>query len=886
MVLEKDYLQDLNRYMLGLGAPVERDGIGYSKPDFGLMEGVGRFLPELSDDMAYAVAERLSHYKNTQLGEYADDLDETVAYYKELTRKDDPVSFRAISEDYSVNEFLPYQVHKAGEEEENVLLTFDGKIFLPNIDIPYWSEVHWKHSEYKILIVPKTRLNDFMDRIKNEGKYGFEPDDDLKEYMEFLEKESLKPVDSMKIAGKTETGYYVRFTSFADIRDFMAKENSITPDCLKWKRVGDKIVLHVKRDELFYLYREARELGFYNAQLEAKMDSVKLLADDERIKSKTGQKNNYTNLPAASGNKLVDWHNFDLPFTPYDFQIEDANRIVERKRMLMGQDMGCGKSFIATLVGTSIDGAKLAIVPESLRLNWRKEIKNVTPDANIRILYSKDGFDLKSNELPDWTIVGYSTVGKFAEQLKAMNFRCVFVDEAHNCKAVNNYGEPASKRAQAVLDICDKAEYVYPMTGTPIPTRNKDLYNIIKMLKMEKVGNIQMGSKWSFYKFGNEFCDGHNNGFGWSCEGNSNSGKLHECLNPYMVRRLKKDVLPNLTKQRLFVATESVSKEYKDIEKRLHNMEPNDTYMGLAMTGRNILSREKVKPAMDLADSLLEEDKSVVIVSNFNETLDTIVGKYGDDCCTIRGGMSDVAKQKAIDDFQSGKKHVCALNVIAGGVGVTLTKAHDMIICDYDWTPSNMAQVEDRICRTGQTEGCNIHYIYCENSVLDQTFVDMITNKSANIDKVVDGADNTMDMKSELGFMKRLQAALGDVKANSKDNIDMSRFDETFVPMLTENHTIEKQDYGYVIDGAYVRNRDLNKCMNFKKDATVIKKVEMLAESLRPKEPVISKQEPELILPGQGNIEGSGIEDVIEEQMREAVPENDVPGTDIEDIER
>jgi hypothetical protein len=234
---------------------------------------------------------------------------------------------------------------------------------------------------------------------------------------------------------------------------------------------------------------------------------------------------------------------------------------------------------------------------------------------------------------------------------------------------------------------------------------------------------------------------------------------------------------------------------------------------------------------MDLADSILAEDKSVVIVSNFNETLDTIMSKYGDDCCCIRGGMTDEAKQKAIDDFQSGKKHVCALNIIAGGVGVTLTKAQDMIICDYDWTPSNMAQVEDRICRSGQTENCNIHYIYCENSILDQTFVDMITEKSANIDRVVDGAENTMDMQSGVTYMQRLQALLEKDKENSKDAIDMTAFKETYVPMLLSDHSVEEQGSGFLIDGVYIRNRDLNKCMNFKKDSTVIRKVEGLIEA-------------------------------------------------------
>ena len=83
---------------------------------------------------------------------------------------------------------------------------------------------------------------------------------------------------------------------------------------------------------------------------------------------------------------------------------------------------------------------------------------------------------------------------------------------------------------------------------------------------------------------------------------------------------------------------------------------------------------------------------------------------------------------------------------MAAGVGITLTKAHTMVICDYDWTPANMTQVEDRICRTGQGEHCNIFYICHEGAILDQIFLQMITDKSSNIDRVVDAAENTVDL--------------------------------------------------------------------------------------------------------------------------------------------
>lgn len=1125
MILEKEKLQEINRYMLGLGAPVERDNVGYNRPDFGLMEGLGRYRHALNDEMAYAVAERLLNYRNTQLEDLSSDLEETVKYYREKLNVSRPKNYRNFCEEQKAKDFISYEIHLKGQKDASVLLTFDDKLFLPNLNLPYWTEVHWEDNSYEVLNVPERRLADFVERIKDYGKYGYEPDAALKKHIEHMQERASenRMVDTCKIVGKAKdsSAFYMRFSGFADIKGFMDRENEINPGCLQWKKMNDNIVLYVKKEEIFYLYRKLQQIGFYNYQLEQKIRDFRPLTDEMRKHQYEAQVNSQIakrNERNLSGNHLVDYHNYSLPFEPYPFQLEDAERIVSNKRMLLGQDMGCisgkckvrirengkpatrkvsintlkrlleqdpaiqvkcmandhfvfmpiktvldkgiqdtlrietedewiectydheiytdagwveagklsvgdtvftngvpqkcikcgstediitykyakwkgycrkcmiygkpngypgvveridehgyirligngtrtmpnyakmtkqggiykhhqvwyentghvvqdgevvhhkdlnklnndfnnlqlitdaehkqihrdlyiknlpqnnldymvkngkkiyfvpqakkikkithvgeqhvydiaidsdtvhnfvcnniivhncGKTMIATLVGTSINTPKLVIVPESLRLNWRKEIRNLTPDANIRLLYSKDKFDLDKDHLPDWTIAGYATVSKYAEQLKEIGYKCIFIDEAHNCKAVSNYGKPASKRAEAVLNLCEQAEYVYPMTGTPIPTRNKDLFNIFRMLDVEEVGGVKMGQKWSFYNFGTKYCNGHNNGFGWECEGNTNSDQLHTCLQPYMVRRLKKDVLPDLTKQRVFIPTETTSREYKDIEKRLHDMQDGDTYMGLAMTGRHVLSREKVKPAIDLAESLLEEDKSVVIVSNFNETLDTVMEKFKDDCCSIRGGMTDKAKQQAIDDFQSGRKHVCALNIIAGGVGVTLTKAHDMVICDYDWTPSNMAQVEDRICRAGQTEGCNIHYIYCENSILDTTFVNMITSKSANIDKVVDGAENTMDLSEGVTFMKELQRRVESDRLN--------KFKDDIIPKLSENHTVTKTEDGYAIDGTLLENKDILKCLNYKKDATIVKKIEgLLTTKDQEKEP-------------------------------------------------
>lgn len=401
----------------------------------------------------------------------------------------------------------------------------------------------------------------------------------------------------------------------------------------------------------------------------------------------------------------------------------------------------CGKTFISVLVGSSINMPKLVICPESLRLNWFREIKNVTPEADVQVQLS--------NEEPhfgkDWTIIGYATVNKFLDEL--LSFNCVFVDECHACKSVNNYGSPSSKRASAVVKISENAEFCYLLSGTPMPSHNKDLFNILRMLKCE---SFDFNSRWAFKNFADKFCDPKEGFFGTDYSGNSNSSILHDILSNIMVRRLKKDVLPNLKKQRQFIPIEpKFKKDYLSIEKRLYKPNKDDTYMGLAMTGRQLLSNYKIDTAIDLAESLIESGENVVLVTNFIESADVLKAHFKDKACEIRGGLSDTAKQKAIDDFQSKKVPVCILNMQAGGVGITLTAAHTMIIVDYAWLPSDMIQVEDRICRSGQTESCIIYYIYCINSTLDSTFISMISEKSENIDRVIDDSINTFNLAEE-----------------------------------------------------------------------------------------------------------------------------------------
>lgn len=494
-------------------------------------------------------------------------------------------------------------------------------------------------------------------------------------------------------------------------------------DCLKYvdsKTYGDKLIISIGKNQL---------------------DNFKAMLNKLGIAYNNSDVNTGIVFTNKSTHKLIDINTLNLPFKPYEFQLEDAEKILKTKRALLGHEMGCGKTLISILIGESIKTPKLVVCPESLRLNWQKEILQANRNADVQILYR--------NETPhfgkDWTILGYKTVDKFLPNLK--KFKCIFVDECHNCKAVNNWGKPTSKRAASVIELAQSTEYLYLLSGTPLPSHNRDLFNILKMLKCEK---FDFNNQWAFKHFADKFCDPKETPFGKDYSGSSNSEELHTILNNLMVRRLKKDVLPNLTKQRQFIPIQpKFKRDYLDIEKRLFKPEEGDSYMSLAMTGRQKLSQYKLDTAIELTDSLLNADESVVIVTNFVETADKLMEYYGDQAVAIRGGMSDKQKETAKELFQSKEKTVCVLNMQAGGVGITLTAAHAMVVVDYAWIPSDMVQVEDRICRTGQDEHCMIYYIYCVNAIFDNLFIDMISNKSENIDKVVDNSENTLDLNYE-----------------------------------------------------------------------------------------------------------------------------------------
>lgn len=430
-----------------------------------------------------------------------------------------------------------------------------------------------------------------------------------------------------------------------------------------------------------------------------------------------------------------------VPFTPREYQIEDAKVMLEKKSVINANEMGTGKTFECIIAGESLPFPKLVICPATLRLNWKKEIKMVNPDADIKILYNDSDFETGK----DWTIIGYPSLTKHLDNLENQFFNCIIADEAHYIKAINNSGNPSSQRAEAVLRLSKTAEYVFPVTGTPKPNRNKDLFNLLKMVR-----HPMTQGKWAFMNYGKLYCGGHKNSWGWDFNNSTNDNMLYDNINEFMIRRLKSEVLPDIKKLRMSIPVEVDLREYhKMIDEYLKSRESTEAEQLARLTkARHILATKKANNTIDFTKDLIEQNKKVVIVTCFTDVVKKVEKAFKDNVVKIVGGMNDTAKNKAITEFQEGNAQVCVMNIMAGGVGVTLTASHNIIINDFDWTIGNIIQAEDRCARQGQTEITNVYYMYAEGADMDEVMVETLTSRSESINEAVDGGlGESVDLK-------------------------------------------------------------------------------------------------------------------------------------------
>jgi SWI/SNF-related matrix-associated actin-dependent regulator 1 of chromatin subfamily A len=422
--------------------------------------------------------------------------------------------------------------------------------------------------------------------------------------------------------------------------------------------------------------------------------------------------------------------------------------------VLNADDQGLGKT-IETIAYLQLRKEKmpvLLVVPAVVKINWFREIvKWMFPKPDIQILSGQTPYKIKGNVI----IINYDILPYWENEIKKYPFNMIVADEATNIKS------SSAKRTKAFKRIKKGISTFMALTGTPIENHPAELYNTINM-----IDSTLFPVAWDFYW---EFCNPKNNGYGWTMNGATNIPKLHKILTEsIMLRRLKKDVLPELPDKIIsFVPIELTNqKEYDFAEKsfigwvaaykgkeaalRAENAEAIQKIESL----KQIAVREKLKGTVNWIKDFLESDRKLVIAVNHTFVIEELLTAFPGISLRIDGSITGNKRQEMIDLFQNNPIYkLIFVNMKAGGIGITLTAAWDLVILELGWNPKIIDQMMDRVHRIGQTHGVNIYYLLALNTIEEQ-IAELLDKKRKIIDGVIDGIET--DESTLLGKLMRL----------------------------------------------------------------------------------------------------------------------------------
>jgi SWI/SNF-related matrix-associated actin-dependent regulator 1 of chromatin subfamily A len=259
---------------------------------------------------------------------------------------------------------------------------------------------------------------------------------------------------------------------------------------------------------------------------------------------------------------------------------------------------------------------------------------------------------------------------------------------------------------------------VFLLTGTPMTNRPRDLFNLLRC-----VGHP---AARSFLSFAKRYCDAYRNDYGWVTTGASNIEELNLLMKEVMLRRKKDEVLDLPPKIRSWVPVDisdapgalSAIEGFLDWYQGTDPAKPNDTQFLARLTKvRLALHKAKHKAVAERIKDVIATGDKVVVFTTFTDGVAKHAKALGEAAVTITGSQSTAQRMEAVDRFQTDPAiRVAICNIIAGGVGITLTAGTHVIFQDLDWVPANHAQAEDRCYRLGQTRHVTVEYFHAQGS--------------------------------------------------------------------------------------------------------------------------------------------------------------------------
>lgn len=435
---------------------------------------------------------------------------------------------------------------------------------------------------------------------------------------------------------------------------------------------------------------------------------------------------------------------------------------------ILADDMGLGKTLQIIALLTAHKGShSLIICPASLIYNWESEFAKFSPSMSVipvlgTVTERKEIID--NYEKYDVLITSYDLLKRDIEVYETCNFAYQVIDEAQYIK---NPTTLAAKAVKAVKSTCR-----FALTGTPIENRLSELWSIFDYL--------MPGYLYSYAKFKDDF----ETGIVQSTDQQALS-RLQKLIRPFILRRMKKDVLkelPDKIEEVVYAKlTGEQSRIYQANEKQLIatlNKQSDEEFTSDRLQILAALTRlrqiccdpaicyenygeesAKLDTCIELVDNAVSSGHKVLIFSGFTSMLERIENRLRGielRTLTLTGQTSKEKRKVLVEQFQGGQADVFLISLKAGGTGLNLTQADIVIHYDPWWNVAAQNQATDRAHRIGQKNTVSVIKLIAKDTI-EEKILKLQENKKELADQVISAEGvslNTVTKKELLAVLE------------------------------------------------------------------------------------------------------------------------------------
>ena len=432
----------------------------------------------------------------------------------------------------------------------------------------------------------------------------------------------------------------------------------------------------------------------------------------------------------------------------------------------LADDMGLGKTIqlLALLLTEKEQNKKkfptLLVVPMSTLGNWMHEAQSFTPDLSIYLHHGHNRYlgqeFIKKISNKDIVITTYSLIFRDSEFINNVSWGRIVLDEAQSIKNLS------TKQTQSIRKLVDcqirnamsgslPCQRV-ALTGTPMENHLEELWSIMDFLNPGYLGSI--------YSFRSRFAlpiERYRN--------HEVAQNLSKIISPFILRRVKTDpkIIDDLPEKIEMIEYINLSKEQAVLyEKTLNQLFPqisdadgmqrkglvlatitklkqicNHPELGSTLPSKLSLSSGKLIRLEELLETIYQTDDKVLIFSQFAQMghllKQHLQERFGSEVLFLHGALSKTARDKLVDRFQEkgdnkDSPKVFILSLKAGGLGLNLTAANQVIHFDQWWNPAVEDQATDRAFRIGQKRNVQVRKFICRGT-LEERIAEMLKSK-------------------------------------------------------------------------------------------------------------------------------------------------------------